>query len=479
MSCLLTGMKVAMKSITLMTLDVIHWEYKSDLPASASVAGHLAGTWQKQQQQQQPWASVVIGDSKPYTMTKICPANLAPILGSVLGMLAACVPNMVELTLYGPCLDAALSAFGSSCPKLASLNVQIPHVPTQALQGIDHLLPHLTAISVFTLDMTSGTAASSYMDSFFVSIQNCKRLTSCCINLDLDHHPLYCINWSLLPLSLETLHCECELQQHASLGPLIHRVSKLTLQHVPNHHLLDFLAACPRLTHFGVAASFRSRFIISCDPEEHPAELKARIQAMTFSLKYAPLQFCGTTAQLQDTLGWLPRFPKVRNVTIAVIGDMQGRFLGRIGHVFPDLVSLKLRGRQMAASLQSRVMDSKLFMPLADCCFVNSLTISDRFTLTTKGLILLCSRMPRLSSLKIEMSKGVDPTSVSAAVKGWGRRIHTESFERSMRWRGTFLHNCVRSQMIDLLVWIAHQLHAIDDLRWLQELHTYFITWQS
>lgn len=416
-------MGVAMESITLVTLDVVHREYKpAPLPVIHTIMT-WAGTPQQQLMQQQQYQQLQLEahqvqqelqqlqqqkqglhqqqpepaattEETAYTTMPTCPADLAPVLISVFGMLAAHLPKLSELTLYGCCLDPALAAFGLSCPKLASLNVQFPHVPIQALHGIGNLLPHLTSVSVFselTQGMVSGTAAGQYLNAVCDSIQHCKSLTGFCINLNLDCHPLYCTKWNLLPLSLQTLQCECELQNHESYLQLIRRVPSLTLQDVPIHRLLDFVLECPLLTHLGVTQSFRHHLVLSCQSEDQPAELKARLQAMTLSLKHAPLLLSGSGDEVRDTLAWLPKFPMVRDVTINITTTTQGRYLERLAHVFPDLISLRLRGN-----------------------IINSITAD---------LILLCSRMPRLKNLRTGLGETVDHTAVVVALANWGREI--------------------------------------------------------
>lgn len=168
-------------------------------------------------------------------------------------MLAAVVPNLVNLGLEGCCRDAALASFGSSCPQLRSLHVDDITVSLEALQP---LAQHLCRLSHFKISLPPGdqTKFEHHVEAVLVLLQGCPLLAS--LELDFEYCGAAKVKgqlWQLLPPSLTELVTNCNLWAGAGgnicIPGSLRRLTMLGLQHVD---LLSILQQAPLLQELNV-----------------------------------------------------------------------------------------------------------------------------------------------------------------------------------------------------------------------------------
>ncbi|MEW5316119.1 MAG: hypothetical protein WDW38_007505 [Sanguina aurantia] len=360
-----------------------------------------------------------------------CPAGLGVISGCVFGMLAAAVPNLVEISLYGHCWDAALYAFGVSCPLMATLEIDPLRVPVQALRELGNNLPSLTSLRLTTnkLDNDDKLALGVYVDAVMLEVRRCSKLAT--LYFEFGNNPtLTCKpeSWERLPATLVHFACS-DVTSSAAFQSAIRRIPSLHLDVPPIWDLRELFQGFPLLRQLQTDDTEPPTLVCS-DGADHPSGrrslVKKRILEGKFILIAFELALQGTCEEVGELLAWLPNFTEVASVAITFQGGALVPCLQRLSHSFSDLKYLDLDGRVEPSDQPG--MDVGFFAPLAQLTQLDTLTVScDNMTLTEDGLVQLCMTLHALTSLTICKGEGLEKESLEAALlAGVGREISVD-----------------------------------------------------
>lgn len=372
-----------------------------------------------------------------------CPHGFGAVSGGVFAMLAAALPVLKKLKLYGHCWNPALPTFGAACPLLADLTVDLLRVPIDALRGLAQHLPAITSITLASwgLDIWEGdrdrAALQAYVDAALLEVKPCVKLAVLRIDLP-DTVTLTCPStlWEQLPMTLRHFECQCKVTRSSGFTRLTGRVPSLTVAEPPFLDLHTLLRNSPPLERLEVITNNTDEWdtiTLACSrAEDLPwgqiCPLKQRLLARHFSLKCFDLCLSGTVQEVQEVLSWLPRFADVHSITVVFRGGTMAPCLGRLPHLFGGvgLDEIRLEGHVDQSDLPD--MDAGFFAPLAGMAELSSLDLSCvGMTLTVPGLVQLCMTLPDLEELTGPLSEGFIRSEVRSALLDLGRKISVYS----------------------------------------------------
>lgn len=446
MQCLLSEMKGAIQGVKSLTLKVVHrrviLRQLRMAASSLTVQTTLKPKHHRQQRQQQQrglrskaaveqYQAQKFEESfppKPFAMT--CPVELGTVCGSVFAMLADSVPNLRKLCLRGCCWDAALNAFGISCPLLDTLDIEVPHVPVQALRDFGKHLPNLVSVTAGNrrcVCKSDEPHIGLWMDIFLPSTQHCRRLTS----LSLEF-PAGCTLtcqpdvWKHVPTSLKHLQCGILLVQSDAFLELIRQMPSLCMEADSVGDLCQLFQHATLLERLEIMDSQAASLHCGGD-ESAPAPsgltmLKERFINGRFSLVCGGMSFIGTDEDVREVFKWLPQIPGIRQVELVCVGSMQPRCLEDVQRLFPEVREIILEGSEG----DEGEWDMEVLKPLATMSAVEHLELQcPQLVLTLPGLVQLCSSMEGLRELLLgaDLCEDLNESDISAAIQGLGLGI--------------------------------------------------------
>lgn len=408
MSHLLADMKPAMKSVTELTLCVIHEHIRLADTSVACGSETNEGRSLRHQQQQQQGA----------TATTMCPKGLGVVAGSVFALLSAAVPNLQKVSLRGCCWDAALPSFGASCPHLISLDIQIPNVPIEALDDFGLHLPGLMSLSLANtlVSYFAEPEVTCYLQKLLRATQHCANLTyleiefAGRISLSLSNDA-----WLLIPRSLKHLMCDCDTLDSDSFITLKRRVQSLCLaeghwsfpdclKNFPVMKRLDIML--PGVVYVLCRTRIEILGEIRDNSHSRLGAFREWIWGKGCFLKCNDMRFHGSGKQILEVFSWLPQMPHVKNLTVVLEDNSMPLCLKDIPRLFPTADSLMIFGR---VSAQSGVWgDDVLSLLAAQQCIKLLVMRCRQLAITAAGLVVLSHSFPCLEKVTIlgEMIQG-------------------------------------------------------------------------
>ncbi|MEW5314759.1 MAG: hypothetical protein WDW38_006229 [Sanguina aurantia] len=224
---------------------------------SARTPSQQAQQQQKQQQQQQKQLdrkvrklSIPDRPTPDLASTTPYPSSLGVVTGQVFATLAAALPNLKILVVNGCCWDFGLHAFGSHCPDLARLNVNVPDMSVAALHDLGTHLPNLIMVELDgeELGPENRVQLGRYMDAFLLTIRQCKNLhTLTCdfgTSVELACKPE---SWGNVPADLTHMRITCAVTLSDPYHALVQRIPSLCLWRLPHTELLRVADLYPLL----------------------------------------------------------------------------------------------------------------------------------------------------------------------------------------------------------------------------------------
>lgn len=418
--CILTGAGEALSGVTTLTLDVHHLGPRC---GGHAPSGHARGS-----------------SAKRRRSTRAQRDGLASMLGAVFSSLAPALPSLQHLRLEGQCWEAALRAFGASCPRLVSLWVAADTVPVAALHGFSTHLPDLESLTICghgMSDREEDSRITPFLDTALAETRGCARLTS--LVLDLPSMVLRCrrSSWSGLPAGLTRFHCPCLVRDSPEFGRLVRRVPRLLLYRCPFSTMLELQDHFPVLEEFDTAeeGDFGGAVALRCSDfqdDHRGAALQQRLLTKPLRLDCA-MGVHGTCGEIHALLGWLPALPDVWSVTVCFEqGEEQVLCLEQLACTFPGAWCVMLTGeRSFPAGSDSdeeepgvdASTELDFYAPLTAFPGLTSLYLSvEGMTLTTGDMLQLCTDMGALSSLTLgDSCTGVDKEALAAGLRDQGR----------------------------------------------------------
>lgn len=443
MRTLITGMGPALHSISKLTLNVTHqridlvesreaFEARTRAELDVLVKRLFARQGHSRHDSATtattgPLTSANLGQTQRVLYINPCPPGLGAVLRGVFSILAEAVPCLCELSLCGFCWDAALDAFGASCPQLTTLHVQCPQVPIQALQNLGKRLPNLSNATVTCVD--DGTASEQqrgeYADAYLLEIQHCLSLKK--LRIDFGHQArLACKpgSWDLVPASVQQLECTSAVAASQPFYSLVSRVQSLSLRDTPAVTFGELLQQFPLLRAFTTAST--TPIIVMCGDQESTFDQLFLRQKLLdgFRLDCHSMLFAGGSDQhIRELFLWLPQFPSVDEVTISFKGKVAGNCLEQVSRLFPGLASVTLAENPTGLDNSSGpVLDSRFLATLAGCMNLQVLRVCFPVRLSTSDVLQLCTSLPKLLSLSF-VHCGVEKDELEAELHKLGRQI--------------------------------------------------------
>ncbi|MEW5319234.1 MAG: hypothetical protein WDW38_010399 [Sanguina aurantia] len=340
--------------------------------------------------------------------------GLASMLGAVFSSLAPALPSLQHLRLEGQCWEAALRAFGASCPRLVSLWVAADTVPVAALHGFSTHLPDLESLTICghgMSDREEDSRITPFLDTALAETRGCARLTS--LVLDLPSMVLRCrrSSWSGLPAGLTRFHCPCLVRDSPEFGRLVRRVPRLLLYRCPFSTMLELQDHFPVLEEFDTAEEGDFGGGGGAALLGLPGRPSRRRTAAAPPHQAPPPGLCDGRARH---------------------GEEQVLCLEQLACTFPGAWCVMLTGeRSFPAGSDSdeeepgvdASTELDFYAPLTAFPGLTSLYLSvEGMTLTTGDMLQLCTDMGALSSLTLgDSCTGVDKEALAAGLRDQGR----------------------------------------------------------
>lgn len=446
------GMKKAIKGVKTLTLRVSHRRIARRSPLVSPTPEQVLQHEQEQQQEKddhdEQWQILHNGSShscKAFVMT--CPAGLGVVAGGVFAMLATAVPKLQTLNLRGSCWDAALYAFGISCPLLHTLDVEVPHVPIEALRDFGKLLPNLVSVNVGSRDIQDldDPVITSWMDTFLPTTQHCLKLASLVIDFS-EGSELSCQPdvWKHLPAGLKHLQCGVDMIWSDAFHELIRRVPSIVLEIFPVRNLTQLFQQFPLLERLEVF-DYSNYAWLECgddsdsdiddsDDDEDEGDtgtpagralLKERFVKGLFSLVCFRMGFSGTSEEVQEVFTWFPVIPGIGHVQLMCAGDTTPDYLKSLPRLFPEAYRVVLSGPAVEGG-GGGGWGMDVLQPLAAMPSMTHLELRcPQLVLTVPGLVQLCRNLTHLKHLDLSkgLCEGLDRDEVKLAIDALERGI--------------------------------------------------------
>lgn len=398
---ILSAMKAAVKWVTHLHLRIHHTQHPSNVTEQEPITTH----------NEVPCTAVTFLDKIPESME--------PVIGELLQAFAASVPHVHTLSLEGACGESSVQAFGSLCPQLSSLAVDVETVPVIALQHISNHLPHLTRLTLRAVKQ-SNLAYGGFVDATMVYLQACERLTV--LDLEFNGSLMLCRTkcWNLAPASLENFTCNAVLFPEAGLMPhhFCSRLKRLTTaEHLGRTNLQQFLLRYPRLQELNILHP-ESVELLCCgniNATEDLLMLRERFAA-GFKLTCKRVGLWGSSEEVRDALEWLPPLPSVKSCSLNLSGTVHVDCLQQLARVFPNLDSVFMSDEELEAEEFPLGTDAEFFTPLLACTGLAVIHVLMHVRFTTKWLFKLCQGLPALEQLKYVPCQGVSHTLLRLAL---------------------------------------------------------------
>lgn len=414
MDCLLAGMRTGVRSTHHLTLRMAHKE---------------EGLIQHSNPGASPVQAVAVEQQlQPSLLQAPFPASYGVVPGSVFGVLAAALPNLLELTLHGCCWDAVLPVFGTSCPKLRGLCVDANTVPSSVLGNMGIHLPRLECLTVTSAnaDPAQELQLGEYVDAVCFALQHSLTFSDLRLNFFYDL-TLRCqtSSWILLPDSLKHMTCNCKLQPSGPLTNVFRGLTHLSVAHSPCPDLVQVMKDFPLLRCLEVSefSEDNEPLHIACADRAGMygvALLKERLLHGSFTLVSSEIIFSGTCRELQSLFAWFPK--DVGSSGCSIEDDFQGGlqedFLESLTCMFPGMASLTLLGTLAASTIPE--MNLRFFQPLRRSRILGLDLLCPQFNLSTAGLTQLCSSLAGLEDPIYQPCEAVDIQSLDLELKKLG-----------------------------------------------------------
>lgn len=344
---------------------------------------------------------------------------------SVCSVLAAALPSLWSLTLQGCCGDLAFAAFGASCPRLTSLNLEALSLPIKAMHGITTHLPTLTR---FTLTSPKTCLDSlrlmAYVEACLRAFQPSTLLDSFDLSFD-KAISLKCKpgSWSHLPPNLHNFDCDGRLLGILHATTLLNSLRILSTEQTPRfEQLIRILKLAPNLQNLYAWAS--PGCVMHCkrvDTMPGIAVLQERLLNGLW-IRFPILHMVGSDTDVRTVLAALPvlRCFTARCV-LQFIGDPQPDCLADVARVFPLLHELTLLTD--SPMLDIPAVGTQMLEALAACTGLMKLWIRVQMNHTITDLVRLCLGMRALRVLHFVNSTGVSLPDLKSELATQGRSV--------------------------------------------------------
>lgn len=319
-------------------------------------------------------------------------------------LLAAALPCLEKLTVGRDAGSSAISAFGLSCTRLVSLELDLlsssTAACTEALQDLSRHLPHLTHLKLrgeYSRSINYGTCLSAAL----AHLHACAKLTV--LDVDVGGSTIRIDRqepWDLLPASLREFCCRDPLLTVMSPA-FCARLKRLTLWTICDQSLEELLRKCPLLQELTVQWRFSVELLCKAHKGDHGGELylKERFES-GFRLCCPCVRLSGPVQVVRDVLEWLPPLLSVNTCNMGLSGESHVECLQQIARVFPSIESLSLDANDVRDDASVSI-DVQVLSALAECDFLRELHFWVKLRgLSTTWLVDLCQSVPTLKVLR-------------------------------------------------------------------------------
>ncbi|MEW5312318.1 MAG: hypothetical protein WDW38_003961 [Sanguina aurantia] len=356
----------------------------------------------------------------------------------VLHTLAAALPCLKKLSLGKGCEESAMHVFGTHCPELSSLELDICQIPATVMQHVNRHLPCLTHVRLRADKTVTGnqgcTGTYNAPAAYMAHPQQCALLGVLSVDVDggevISMPDLY----GRLPAGLEEHSCNCSVAGNAMPMRFSYGLRRLiTLQGLGRESLPLFLEAHRQLQELTILdwapnapVELLGGAQSDTGPKTYENPLKARIAA-GFKLTCQRVAMTGPSEEVADALTWLPPLPSVTNVRLHLDGTHHGECLQQLARVFPNLETMYVQDGELMFESDAPGSDAELLRPLSVCKGLKNLDVFMQMSFTTEGLLQMCQSLPSLLFIKYMACAHVDHAllaSLMAASKP-NTQVHT------------------------------------------------------
>lgn len=385
--------------------------------------------------------------------------KVSHVSAAVCAMLATALPVLQRLTLRGVCVDVALSAFGANCKQLSCLKVEALLVPPSSLKNIDVMFPNLSHFTINTRGPLSkqhcvvyASDVERYVHCALSSLTRCTNLKTLQLSLQpedggwpnsavvMDRSPSV---WDHLPLCVDKLVCDVQVEDLLSASAFMSRVRSLSLMTFPCDNLPEILLRAPLLQ--ALTITCRDSVELPWDDDISPADL-ATVKAHLlggFQLSCESVSMRESKEVLRDLSTWMSPLlnTKVCNIKVhstveptaeltaestvkPIVESTEDRFnfLGQFVRMCPALTELTLS--EDAQSVVQPLLKEEMLRPLAGLAHLEQLVVNMMIDFTTAGVTSLVSSLPSLSYMDFPPCESVCCITVVAELKAKGRVVN-------------------------------------------------------
>lgn len=358
-----------------------------------------------------------------------CPASFATITRTVCTMLAPALPSLQMLALEGCCHDAALGAFGTSCPQLVDLCVEAVSFPVKALKGVEKHLPNLNCFTLSSpQQLASSQRLTDYVGSCFRALQACTLLTRIALELDSDDR-LECKpgSWQQVPPSVREFVCLTEIlcisNAQALLG-ILHTLD--TINTYERGMLLRILENAPNLKQLSLSSDAQVQ--LCCNHVETMTGLAMLRDFVSGGLVLETPRWAleGSSSSLQEALALLPRMPCVEKCDLRFYSDPERNCLSEVPRVFPKITRLGLVSHMPWEDNPGTGIE--MLGPLAACDSLRDLNVQVQLDHSTSELVDLCLSIPTLTKFGYMACIGASVERLGTLLAAKGRTVLVNEF---------------------------------------------------
>lgn len=342
-----------------------------------------------------------------------CPPRLVDLPLAVFSRLAVAVPNLRNLSLLGHNVSAALSAFGSMCPKIHRLTVEASSVPRQVMQDLHLHLPNLEHLRV-TRRGDKGHCLNAFMEGALAAASLCGNLITLEIDFGKNVEILCAFElWNALPRSLRKFRSTAALKMLRGAPSMFSTLTHVDMVKSVYSDLLILMQFAPcmeelSLLHREIIELDCSKFRNSegsVSPEQSAMQqrlINVRITCPCFKLR-------GSYAEVDEVMSWLSPVASTDVwIQLTASAATEIEFLEHAAVVFPEMKTLNLRVVPEPLHPQAISMSEDRMAWLMQCKTLKQIHLRHHIAWTNAGLARLCMSLPLLNTVKCFYSPGLD-----------------------------------------------------------------------
>lgn len=330
----------------------------------------------------------------------------------------------------GCCQDVAFDAFGTFCPQLTHLLIDVTVFPIKTLSNLEMHIPNLSCITL-KAPLLHGlpTRAAAYVGTALCALQSVKSLVTMVLDFD-DSNYLQCSEgcWEQVPENLRELFSLCEIHSIEDATFLLGKLHTLSMPSPDEQvDVFDILSNAPHLQKLSISSQVPlSLYLDSVEDVTAGVQLLSQRLLAGFQLLAPALQLTGTSPIVQAILSAMPALPGVHHLTVENEDITVPFSFLHVARVFPCLTELHFHLWNCHLGIPQ--LNIEQLECLAGCSCLVHLRMHATLDITSLQLAGLCASMPGLKLLGFIESEGVSVEQLEVHLAAQGQAVVVEQF---------------------------------------------------